>query len=109
MLVVRVLCPLCTNAAFTVQTRIKYESYIEKQRTQIERFLKLENRPIPEDTDYNSMKNLRLEARQKLTAMKPSSIGQASRISGVSPADINVLLIELAKNNDRGKNHGENA
>ena len=97
------------NAAFTVQTRIKYESYIEKQRTQIERFLKLENRPIPEDTDYNSMKNLRLEARQKLTAMKPSSIGQASRISGVSPADINVLLIELAKNNDRGKNHGENA
>ena len=89
------------DAAFTLQTRIKYESYIEKQKAQIERFLKLENRLIPEGIDYSSMKNLRLEARQKLSAMRPASIGQASRISGVSPADINVLLIELARYNTK--------
>ncbi len=89
--------------AFQVQTRIKYEDYIEKQKAQIERFLKMENRLIPEDFDYLSASNLRLEARQKLNKMRPKSIGQASRISGVSPADINVLLIETAKYQNKGR------
>ena len=73
----------------------KYEGYIDKQLKQIEQFKKLENRKLPEDINYSSIDGLRLEARQKLDAIKPVSIGQASRISGVSPADISVLLIYL--------------
>lgn len=79
-----------------VYIQVKYEGYITKQIEQVEHFKKLEERKIPSDIDYNAIDGLRLEARQKLTAIKPSSIGQASRISGVSPADVNVLLIYLS-------------
>lgn len=78
-----------------VETIIKYEGYISKQIKQIEQFRKLENKVLPEDLDYNTVGSLRLEAKQKLEKIKPGSIGQASRISGVSPSDINVLLIYL--------------
>ncbi len=78
-----------------VETEIKYEGYIAKQLKQIEQFKKLENKKLSPEIDYSEIKGLRLEARQKLNAMKPESVGQASRISGVSPADINVLLIYL--------------
>ncbi|MGI6205027.1 MAG: tRNA uridine-5-carboxymethylaminomethyl(34) synthesis enzyme MnmG [Anaerovoracaceae bacterium] len=77
--------------------RIKYEGYIKKQQRQIEKFKRLENRKIPEDIDYMSLDGIRTEAREKLEARRPDSVGQASRISGVSPADINVLLIYLEK------------
>jgi len=73
----------------------KYEGYIEKQLEQVNQFKKLENRRIPQDIDYNIVKGLRIEAIQKLNKIKPLNIGQASRISGVSPADISVLLIFL--------------
>ena len=84
----------------------KYEGYIDKQLKQIDQFKKLENRKLPEDISYASIDGLRIEARQKLDNIKPISIGQASRISGVSPADISVLLIylEQMKRNRGGKN-----
>lgn len=88
---------LSGDIKFQVHTQIKYENYIQKQQQQIERFLKLENKLIPDDFDYENTANLRLEARQKLTKLRPKNIGQASRISGVSPSDINVLLIEITK------------
>ena len=80
-----------------MEVQIKYDGYIDKQRRQIEKFKKLENRKLSPNTDYASIDGLRIEARQKLDAFKPLSVGQASRISGVSPADINVLLIWLEK------------
>ena len=76
--------------------QIKYEGYIKKQLDQVEQFKKLENKKIPEGIDFSKIHGLRLEARQKLAKFKPHSIGQASRISGVSPSDINVLLIYLS-------------
>ena len=84
----------------------KYEGYIDKQLKQIDQFKKLENRKLPEDITYASIDGLRIEARQKLDSIKPISIGQASRISGVSPADISVLLIylEQLKRGRGGKN-----
>ncbi len=78
-----------------VEVMIKYEGYIEMQKKQVEGFKKLEKRLLPEDIDYSKIKGIRLEARQKLNKFKPYSVGQASRISGVSPADISVLLIYL--------------
>ncbi|MDD6401284.1 MAG: tRNA uridine-5-carboxymethylaminomethyl(34) synthesis enzyme MnmG [Lachnospiraceae bacterium] len=78
---------------------IKYEGYITRQKQQVEHFKKLENKKIPDDINYDNVSNLRKEARQKLTLIKPSSIGQASRISGVSPADISVLLIYIQSYN----------
>lgn len=77
--------------------QLKYEGYIKKQIEQVEQFKKLENKKIPEDIDFSQIHGLRLEARQKLAKFKPHSIGQASRISGVSPSDINVLLIYLSR------------
>lgn len=78
-----------------VNIMVKYEGYINMQQKQVDGFKKLEKKIIPEGIDFNKIKGLRLEARQKLTKVKPYSIGQASRISGVSPADISVLLIYL--------------
>lgn len=80
-----------------MEVQIKYEGYIIKQQQQIEKFKKLEHKKLPFDLDYFSIEGLRIEARQKLDALRPVSVGQASRISGVSPADINVLLIWLEK------------
>ncbi len=84
-----------------VNIELKYEGYINLQLEQIEEFKKLEKKLIPEDIDYNKVQGIRLEARQKLEKLRPASIGQASRISGVSPADINVLLIYLNLENNR--------
>ena len=78
-----------------VNINIKYEGYIVRQKKQVEHFKKLEKKKIPDDIDYDEVNSLRLEARQKLKALRPVSIGQASRISGVSPADISVLLVYL--------------
>ena len=78
-----------------VEIQIKYEGYIKLQDSQVEKFKKLEGKKLKEDIDYSQLKGLSLEARQKLDKIKPLSIGQASRISGVSPADISVLLIYL--------------
>lgn len=80
-----------------VEMQIKYEGYIRKQEQQVERFKKLENKRLSEDINYMDIKGIRTEAAQKLNVLKPESLGQASRISGVSPADINVLLIYLEK------------
>ena len=80
-----------------LEVQIKYEGYIEKQRQQIEKFKRLENRKLPADMNYDEIEGLRIEARQKLNSFRPVSVGQASRISGVSPADINVLLIYMEK------------
>ena len=82
-----------------VEILIKYEGYIKMQDSQVEKFKKLERKLLPEDLDYNELKGLSLEARQKLNKFKPNSIGQASRISGVSPADVSVLLIYLEQKN----------
>ncbi len=79
-----------------VDISIKYEGYISRQKKQVEQFKKLENKRIPEDIDYDSIKSLRIEAVQKLKEYRPASVGQASRISGVSPADISVLLVYMA-------------
>ncbi len=78
-----------------VEIQIKYEGYIKMQEAQVEKFKKLEEKLLPEDVDYETIKGISLEARQKLNSFKPRSIGQASRISGVSPADIAVLLVYL--------------
>ena len=78
-----------------INIAIKYDGYIRRQKRQVEQFKKLENKKIPNDMDYDKVKSLRLEALQKLKEYRPVSIGQASRISGVSPADISVLLVYL--------------
>ncbi len=80
-----------------VNINIKYDGYIKRQLRQVDQFKKLENRRIPEDIDYMAVPSLRIEARQKLIKFKPISIGQASRISGVSPADISILLVYLTQ------------
>ena len=79
------------------ETEIKYEGYIKRQLAEIERFSSLEKKRLPADVDYSTVKGLRIEAAQKLNAFKPESIGRASRISGVSPSDISVLLIWLSQ------------
>ena len=81
-----------------VEIEIKYKGYIQKQMKQVEQMRKLENKTLPSDFDYTNIKGLRLEAQEKLNKVKPLNIGQASRISGVSPADISVLLIWLSQN-----------
>ena len=78
-----------------VEIQIKYEGYIKLEKEQVEKFEKLENKKIPENIEYKNINGLRLEARQKLDKIRPTSVGQASRISGVSPADVSVLLIYL--------------
>ena len=80
-----------------VNIAIKYEGYIDRQQKQVEQYKKLENKKIPENINYDEIYSLRREAQQKLKELKPASVGQASRISGVSPADISVLLVYLEK------------
>ena len=92
---------LSSHQKTMMEVQIKYEGYIEKQLRRIEKFKKLENKKIPQDMDYDLIEGLRLEARQKLNDIRPLSIGQASRISGVSPADINVLMIYMEKERRR--------
>ena len=78
-----------------IDINIKYDGYIKRQMKQVEQFKKLENKRIPDDIDYDKVPSLRIEAVQKLKQFRPISMGQASRISGVSPADISVLLVYL--------------
>ena len=87
-----------------VQIEIKYEGYINRQNNQIKELRRLEEKILPEDIDYKEIKGLRLEAVEKLKKISPKNIGQASRISGVSPADISVLIIWLASKKRKGKN-----
>lgn len=90
--------PLSERIAEQVNIEIKYEGYISRQMRQVEQFKKTEEKKIPADIDYDDVKSLRLEARQKLKEFRPESIGQASRIAGVTPADANVLLVYLKQN-----------
>ena len=83
-----------------VEIELKYAGYIERQQRQVEQFKKTEQRKIPENLDYDEVPSLRIEARQKLKQIRPENIGQASRISGVSPADISVLLVYLKQNRE---------
>ena len=78
-----------------IDITLKYEGYIERQQRQVDHFLKMEKKKIPDDIDYSEVRNLRIEARQKLEAVRPRNIGQASRISGVSPADVNMIMLYL--------------
>lgn len=90
--------PALTRAELTcAEVAVKYDGYIKRQLAEVSRQRKLEEKKIPPDTDYEKIAGLRIEARQKLTRIRPSDIGEASRISGVSPADISVLLIYLSK------------
>jgi tRNA uridine 5-carboxymethylaminomethyl modification enzyme len=82
---------------FSAETEVKYEGYLHKALDQIEKSKRLEERLLPTDIDYLSITGLRLEARQKLDKIRPTSLGQAGRISGVSPADIAVLMVYLSK------------
>lgn len=86
-----------------IEIQVKYEGYIKMQEAQVEKFEKLETKLLPEDMDYEAIKGISLEARQKLNQLKPRSIGQASRISGVSPADLSVLIIELQMRKEKNK------
>ncbi len=92
---------LSYEVAEKAETEIKYEGYIARQQAQVDEMLRLESRRLPDDIDYSAIEGLRLEAREKLTKVKPLSVGQASRISGVSPSDISVLNIWLEKNKRR--------
>ena len=87
--------PLPADVIEQVEIELKYEGYIERQLRQVEQYKKMEKKKIPENLDYDSVPSLRIEARQKLKSFRPVSVGQASRISGVSPADISVLLVYL--------------
>ena len=80
-----------------VEITVKYQGYIDKQLRQVEEMRKLEGRPLPPDLDYEHMEGLRLEARQKLSRIRPLNLGQAGRISGVSPADLAVLMVALER------------
>jgi tRNA uridine 5-carboxymethylaminomethyl modification enzyme len=86
-----------------IEIQVKYKGYIDRQEAQVEQFRKMEEKKIPKELDYNDLKNLRLEAREKLNKIRPISIGQASRISGVSPADISALMIYLEQYNRQKK------
>jgi len=102
--------PLPVAVTKEVETDLKYEGYLKLEKEKIEKFAQLERRLLPEDTDYEKISGLRLEARQKLNSIRPLNIGQASRISGVSPADISVLLVytEMLKRKDKEED-SENA
>ena len=90
---------LSSEVCEKVETEIKYEGYIKRQQAQIDEMLRLENKLIPDSINYEDVYGLRLEAVEKLNRIRPKNIGQASRISGVSPADVSVLLIYLERLN----------
>ena len=94
---------LSAAVATTVQTEIKYDGYIKREIAEAERFAKLENKPLPPDVDYRTVRGLRIEAAEKLNRIKPLNVGQASRISGVNPADVSVLLIWLSARRSRAQ------
>ena len=94
---------LPADTAEQVNINIKYQGYIRRQEQQVAQFKKLESKKLSPDLDYNTVNSLRKEAAQKLNLYKPASIGQASRISGVSPADISMLLVHLEQTRQRGK------
>ena len=94
---------LSREIAEQVEISVKYAGYIDRQNRQVEEMRKLEDRPLPLDVDYLSIQGLRLEARQKLDRIRPLNLGQAGRVSGVSPADITALMIYLERNE-----HSEN-
>ncbi len=96
--------PLARNIRFACETNIKYEGYLSLEKEKIEKFKNLEKIKIPEDIDYSLIKGLRIEATQKLSKMKPENVGRASRISGVSPSDCEVLLVYLEQR--RRQNNG---
>jgi tRNA uridine 5-carboxymethylaminomethyl modification enzyme len=89
--------PLSPGAAEEVEIEAKYAGYIEKQRAQVARFRQLEDRRIPSDLDYESLVGLRTEAKERLAYVRPATVGQATRLSGVNPADISVLLVHLKR------------
>ena len=91
------------NVLEQVEVEVKYEGYIKRQKAQIEDMRRLEGKKLPEKADYSAIAGLRLEAREKLQAVRPENIGQASRVSGVSPADISVLLIWLSQQKKEGE------
>jgi tRNA uridine 5-carboxymethylaminomethyl modification enzyme len=100
--------PVPREVAEQVEIQLKYEGYINRQLLQVERFERMEERVLPQDTEYCQIKGLSKEAAQKLAAIRPVSVGQAGRISGVSPADINVLLIFLEqKRRERSRSAGD--
>ena len=99
--------PLDPAAAEQVEISVKYEGYIRRQLRDVEEFERLEKHGIPPDTDYAHLQGLRLEAREKLAAVRPANLGQAARISGVSPADIAALMIHLEKKNGQTEPKGE--
>jgi len=104
-IVIIIYCYFLSKAVINqVEISIKYKGYIEKQLAAARDFARLENRLLPDDIDYNKVIGLRIEARQKLLAIRPVSLGQASRISGVSPADISVLMIYLEQEKKRSEN-----
>ena len=91
------LAPLADEVREQVDILARYDGYIEKQREQVRRQKRMEMLALPPDIDYAGITGLRLEARQKLAKQRPQTLGQASRISGVSPADVSVLLIHLKR------------
>ena len=88
---------LPADVAEQVEISVKYEGYIQRQQKQVEDFRRMESHKLPPDLDYGSIQGLRLEAREKLNAVRPLDLGQASRISGVSPADVTALMIYLER------------
>lgn len=95
--------PLTKDIVEQVNIQLKYAGYIKRQLKQVEQFKKMEKKKIPQDIDYDDIYSLRLEAKQKLNQIRPESVGQASRISGVSPADISVLLVYLEQYHHKAK------
>ena len=91
--------PLPAAVIEQVTIDLRYAGYIERQERQVKQFKKVEARRLPEDIDYRSIRSLRLEAQQKLNQFKPANIGQASRLAGVTPADVSVLLVWLESRN----------
>jgi tRNA uridine 5-carboxymethylaminomethyl modification enzyme len=86
---------IAPDVAEQVEIQVKYEGYISKQLEQVERMKKMEEKKIPESIDYHSISGIAIEARQKLSEVRPLSVGQASRVSGVNPSDISILLVYI--------------